>query len=1002
MGKPDQTPDDKTPPRFAALLQAALCYAARGWPVFPCNPSNKQPLLAADKDPETKKPIRGTGGLKKATTDPEQITAWWRKWPHALIGLATGHETLPVGADGSPRANPDPSAPKHRLFVLDFDPRVDESTGEIFTLDTLKRETEEQLGCKLPVSLAALTPSDGVHLYLLQGDDGPAISNRGNLPEHVDVRGLGGYVIAPPSVMGPKALKPEQSGLRYRWHRECELAQAPDALLRVLRERSGASSAAHPTQPSRAAGEKRPQTIDDAVRKYALSALDGELQAVRSAASGRRNAQLNESALKIASLVAAGALDETVARSSLEAAARDNPGRDDDRQLLATIESGWSAGLNAPRDLTEVERAARLRGSRRGGSSERSHHPPPPILTFNGASSSQSGVSAPEVQKRGRGGAPRGGDVELTRRCALHPLTDLGNLERFLERFGDDFLYVEAWGWLAWDGRRWNRDMAVPLLAKAAQSTVRSIQEEADFIRKSGVPYPDPLGDVDLGDDDDDLVPSKVEDERKKRRKAKSVMWYRQRDLARRTPDHDGERLDSIVQVKSNGEIVLYSDKLTAWGRTSESSGHIACIGKPDLAGARLAAVPNEFDADPLSLNVQNGTIVFLRPDVERGFDAAWSIRQHRREDRITKICDVPHDPKAQCPKFDAFLERVQPDPEMREFLDIWSGYNALGLADSQKFALFYGEGSNGKGVWINTIAHILGDYSWATGIETFIDQGRYRKGSDASPDLAALAGRRMVYANEPEEGSKFSDGLIKALTSDEPKGGVREMFMAPFELQITFSNTVMANTLPSIGTDHGIQRRVEVVPWGVVIPDEEQDLRLKDKLKAEGSGILNRIVAGAIRYLNSGLPKPEAIRAATIEYQQDNDLLGKFIQLCVARVPGEVVGARPLHRVFAAWQTWAGQLPASGKPWSEKHLNKQLRKKKFGLVKSSTMKWQDIALRYDSDHFCEHDADGKILRAIERDLPPPKRFGDDEPIPEERAIPPPNPREDDDDDLPL
>jgi putative DNA primase/helicase len=217
------------------------------------------------------------------------------------------------------------------------------------------------------------------------------------------------------------------------------------------------------------------------------------------------------------------------------------------------------------------------------------------------------------------------------------------------------------------------------------------------------------------------------------------------------TPDHGGERLDSIVQVKSNGEIVLYSDKLAAWGRTSESSGHIACLGKPDMAGARVAALTSEFDADPLLLNVANGTIVFLRPEPERGFDAAWSMREHRREDRMTKICAVEHDASgAKCPRFDAFLEKVQPDPEMRDFLDVWAGYNALGLADAQKMAIFYGEGSNGKGVWINTIAHILGDYAWATGIETFIDQGRYRKGSDASPDLAALAGRRMVYANEP------------------------------------------------------------------------------------------------------------------------------------------------------------------------------------------------------------------------------------------------------------
>src|SRR6185503_17375072 len=174
------------------------------------------------------------------------------------------------------------------------------------------------------------------------------------------------------------------------------------------------------------------------------------------------------------------------------------------------------------------------------------------------------------------------------------------------------------------------------------------------------------------------------------------------------------------------------------------------------------------------------------------------------------------------------------------------------------------------------TVAHILGDYAWATGIETFIDQGRYRKGSDASPDLAALAGRRMVYANEAEENQKFSDGLIKELTSDEPKGGVRELMKPPFQLQITFTNTVSTNTLPRIGTDHGIQRRVQVVPWAVIIPDAEQDLQLKAKLKAEASGILNRMIAGAVRYLNSGIPKPEAIKDATAEYQQDNDLLGK------------------------------------------------------------------------------------------------------------------------------
>jgi putative DNA primase/helicase len=97
---------------------------------FPCNPKNKQPLLGADKD-DAGKPIKGTGGLKKASTDPEQITAWWKRWPNALIGLCAGHPTKGTETPSSRQGL--------RLFVLDFDPREDPDTGEVWTLDRLKR-----------------------------------------------------------------------------------------------------------------------------------------------------------------------------------------------------------------------------------------------------------------------------------------------------------------------------------------------------------------------------------------------------------------------------------------------------------------------------------------------------------------------------------------------------------------------------------------------------------------------------------------------------------------------------------------------------------------------------------------------------------------------------------------------------------------------------------------------------------------------------------------------
>lgn len=962
-------------PPLSPLGQAALSYARRGWPVFPCRERTERIESFGGKVRELKaKAPYGGSGVKDATTDEDVIKGWWRRWPHAMIGVAMG---------------------RNGLFALDFDPRIDEETGEVFTLDSLKKSLVEQMGCDLPKSLTAMTQSGGVHVYLLQPHDGgEPIRNRGNLPRHVDVRGLGGYVIAPPSIL----YREDGSEARYSWlsNRHDDPVDAPAVLVEILRSKGKKATAARdrasPSSPApaRSAAGARPadasQAEYDAIRKYGLSALDEECRLIRTAPSGARNAQLNESAFNIGTLVTAlpfPALDAQFARAAIEAAARDNPGDDDDRQLEATIASGWSAGEQAPRDLTNVATRARQRAERPHRSSRRasSGSAPPPDPTEYGEPSSHAGGEAALEDEKGAGDAV---DADLTLKCARFPMTDLGNLERFLARSGRDFLCVAAWaesssspGYMAWDGKRWNRSMADALFGLAAQETMRLIQEEADFIRASGVPFPPEEGDLPDPDGEEQSNPDEeAADEsdptaaeraflkaEAKRTARRSSQWYLQRHLARQTR-HDGPRYDHIVQVKSNGDIVLYSDKLAAWGRTSESAGHIECLRK--LAPPRLSARPEDFDADPLMLNVQNGTLVFHRPESEA--PARVELREHRREDRITKIARAAYEPDADCPQFDAFLAQVQPAEDMRDWLTRWSGYNALGIADAQVMALFYGEGSNGKGVWVQTHAHILGDYAWATGIETFMDSGFKRNGGGPSPHLAALAGRRMVYANEPEDNSKFSDGLVKALTSDEPIGGVRELYGPAFELLITFTNTVMANNLPRIGTDFGIRRRMQVVPWTIIIPKDQQDRMLKAKLQAEMSGILNRMIRGALAYLTDGLTMPEAMVEATQSYHEDNDQLGQFLVLCVAREQGSTVGATALHELFVAWQTWAGNLPQTGKAWSAKKLRQEMERKSFRINKSSTMKWQDIVLRYDPIDFL--DANGK---PVEQDLPPPR-----------------------------
>lgn len=914
-------------PPLSPTGQAAIAFARRGWPVFPCNEKNGRPLVGGDRDADGKL-IPNTGGLHKATLDEAQIETWWRKWPRAQIGLHSGG-----GA----------------LLHIDFDPRVDEivdpDTGEVdhdeWTVERLKAALLAQMGVPLPPTLASLTPSGGEHHWFAM-PEGEPIGNSGALPRHIDVRGQGGYIIAPPSVRlgdlddGGKKGPGAYTWLHGDWRDPAAVLPAPPELVRILREtRKPADTRRRPAP----AGELLPMRgdVDEAQRRYALRAMDEELSELERTPEGGgrhgrgRNYGIYQAALKLGGFVRAGALRESVVRAGLEAIVRAMPNNGDMAGALAAIDNGFEN--SSPRDLSAVgAQTTRGRGSGRtsssmppGGPRESSRESPPPPNRDDEKQSSQMGATGDHRLGKGSGGE------DLARECAFLPQTDLGNLQRFLRRYGRDFLYVEQWGWLAWDGKRWNRDMAVSLLGRAVQDTVRAIQEEAAFVRDSGVATDPPA------DADDAQIAAHAETQKGK--------------------------LDRVVLIKRDGTIVLLSETISKWGRTSEGAGHIASL--PKMAEARITARPADFDADPLLVNMANGTLSFVRGEDARS--ASVKLVEPRREDLITKIGTAAFVPGAKCPSYDAFLERVQPKAEMREFLDVWAGYNMLGDASAQKMAIFYGEGANGKGVWINTKRAILGDYAWAASINTFMEADRSRKGSDASPDLAALAGRRMVYANEAEEGSKLSDGLVKELTSDEPKGGVRELMKPPFELIITFKNTIIANNKPRIGTDHGIRRRMQLVPWDVIIPHEHQDPLLKAKLVKESSGILNRMVAGALQYLTTGLPLPETIKEATEAYLDENDILGKFLALCVERVQGETMGSSALHELFAAWQTWAQLLPASGKPWSPKYLGQQLERKNFHKRKSSSMVWSDVWPLYAANDFVREG------RAVETDLPAPR-----------------------------
>jgi putative DNA primase/helicase len=149
-------------------------------------------------------------------------------------------------------------------------------------------------------------------------------------------------------------------------------------------------------------------------------------------------------------------------------------------------------------------------------------------------------------------------------RLAFFPLTDLGNAERFRERYLDKLLWCPALGWLAWDGKRWSRDGADDLVKIAEHDTVRAIQDEADEVRDSG-------------------------------RKDRARSPRGARDLWSTARQQD----------------VLYSDKIASWGRSSEALNKLGALSK---RGAPYFAIGvDKLDADKMKINVNNGTLVVAR-----------------------------------------------------------------------------------------------------------------------------------------------------------------------------------------------------------------------------------------------------------------------------------------------------------------------------------------------------------------------------------------------------
>jgi putative DNA primase/helicase len=340
-------------------------------------------------------------------------------------------------------------------------------------------------------------------------------------------------------------------------------------------------------------------------------------------------------------------------------------------------------------------------------------------------------------------------------------------------------------------------------------------------------------------------------------------------------------------------------------GKGLASHRTVAAVTSLARADRRHAATIEQWDADPWLLNTPSGTI-----DLRTG-----SLRPHSSADYITKCTAVA--PGGDCPQFKLFLSTATNGrADLMAFLQRMLGYALTGLTRDHALFFLYGLGANGKSVLINTVIGILDAYHRTAPIEMLLASKHERHPTE----LAGLVGRRLVTATETEQGKRWAEAKIKVLTGGD-RISARFMGQNFFEFQPQFKLIIAGNHKPSLNTvDEAIRRRFNLVPFTHVVPAEDRDPELTEKLKAEWPGILQWMIEGCAQWQDRGLAAPECVTKATSEYLASQDVVRNWLEECTTK---DSQTKTPSSKLYASWKTWCEQ---NGEPaGSNKSLTQKL-----------------------------------------------------------------------------
>ena len=327
-----------------------------------------------------------------------------------------------------------------------------------------------------------------------------------------------------------------------------------------------------------------------------------------------------------------------------------------------------------------------------------------------------------------------------------------------------------------------------------------------------------------------------------------------------------------------------------------------------------------ELDKDPWLLGTPGGIV-----DLQTGRYIAMGLKPYVTMTTAVAPADVANDKS--CPLFLKFMDEFTcGDAGLKRYLLQYAGYCLTGDMREQCLVFLFGEGDNGKTVFIQLLRNLLGGYAMTSPIELFVTVGigKHLTG------FAAMHRKRCVITNETSKGHTLRMDVIKNITGQDP---IRANFMRQdtFEFQPVCKLIMFGNHKPNLpNAGKAEKKRIRMVPCDLRLAPEKMDKNLTAKLMEEGPAILRAFIDGCLDWQANGLITTECVEEQTANYFYTQDTFGKWLESCCDEGKNKSEASGVLWR---SWQLWAKEHDVS--VGDETAFAESLREHGFEYVKN-------------------------------------------------------------------